>query len=386
MYTLGRRNFLKNTAFIAPILALFPSALQAATVKHLRIGFIGAGEWGRQYLSAALQHRQLEIRAVCDMAPGALSICRPLLQGGTLLYPDIYNDYKQVLGRKDIDAVIIAAPWDTHYGIAKAAMLAGKHVACGTVMGSTVAEHEDIVRTSELTGRQYFTLDEHSYRHDLSAISNMVKQGLFGTLKTVQAGAHYETLTASAITGPSLPYPVFPAAAIAGMLGVHEGNRYMSVEVCRQETQCIIGKQHPVTGKLLKKFVKAEIDMVCLTTLQQQKVYLQMGTGKTSPVSTGYRVNGTAAQWMDATQSIHIAAQGSPNFVWEADAPYLQQYGKREHDNDGVACALHDFVKALGTPEFKTVYAAAANSLIGPLAARSKASGGQPVMFPDRLA
>jgi hypothetical protein len=391
MHVSGRRHFLKNAAILAPVLTLLPTSLSAITSTRLRIGFIGAGPWGRQYLHWALQHRQLDVRAVCESNTAALQACKPLLNG-TAYTPDACNDYQELLSRKDLDAVIIAAPWDQHYTIAKAALMAGKHVACGPVMGTTVEEHEDIIRTSERTNRQYFTLDEHSYRPDLMAISNMAEKGLFGTPESIHAGAHYQTLTPAHTTNP-LPYPVFPAAAIAGILGMRKGNKYVSLQVQPQQTEYVINKLHPKTGQQRMYIMRAQLDLICLTTAQQQTVYLQSHAGETQPLSTGFRVKGSNGHWMDVARAIHIKGQSPENFMWEPVKPYLEQYDdpqwnesskvyKQTRVPDGCAYALNDFVQLLQQQTYRSVYNAATNSVIGTLAAISKANGGAPVTVP----
>lgn len=392
MHVPGRRHFLKNAAILAPVLTLLPTSLSAITSSRLRIGVIGAGPWGRQYLQWALQHRQLDVRAICESNTAVLQAVKPLLNGTAYTQPDVCNDYQQLLSRKDLDAVIIATPWDQHYTIAKAALLAGKHVACGPVMGVTVQEHEDIIRTSERTNRQYFTLDEHNYRPDLMAVSNMAEQGLFGKLETIHAGAYYQTLTPAHTTNP-LPYPVFPAAAIAGILGMHKGNQYQSLQVLPQQTEYVVSRLHPKTAQQRIYLMRAQLDLICLTTAQQQTVYLQSHTGTAQPLSTGFRLKGSNGHWMDVARAIHIQGQSPEDFMWEPVKPYLEQYDAPQWNEsrnaykqapvpDGCAHALNDFVQLLQQQSYRSVYDAATNSVIGTLAAISKANGGAPVAVP----
>jgi hypothetical protein len=192
-----------------------------------------------------------------------------------------------------------------------------------------------------------------------------------------------------------LPYPVFPAAVVAGILGMHKGNRYISLQVQRRETQYIAKRQRPGAGKAPVYMMRTQLlNMICLTTEQQQTVYLQTHAGEKQPISTGFRVSGTNGHWMDVTRSIHISGQSPANNLWEPAAPYLQQYDdpqRNETDsayrnppasNDTRACALHDFVRLLQQPAGKTcnsVYAAATNSVIGVLAANAKDGAVVPV-------
>jgi hypothetical protein len=371
----SRRHFLKNAAILAPVLTFLPSYLSAGTGSRLRIAFIGIGPWGQLYLSHALQHRDLDVRAICDNNPVAVRTGLELFNKAGYSRPDVYTDgYKTLLERKDIDAVLIAAPWHQHYEIAKAAMLAGKHVACGTIMGTTVEEHWDIVRTSEQTGCQYFTLDEHNYRSDLIVAANMVKQGVFGTVETVRAGAnHYQ------LNGERIPYPVYPAAAVAQITG----NAFVSLRTTKERQQYVVKRPHPKTGLF---FTSGTLETITLTTAEGQTVQLQSGAGD---LSTGFHVKGSKGSWMDVAKSIY--KKDAVNHVWEADKSYLQEYTiavrnerfKRSPENDNVALALQDFISGVQQSSTNSVYAAATNSIIGPLAVLSAKRGGTNIDFPD---
>lgn len=363
MHKPSRRHFLKNAAILAPVLSFLPTSLLAGTGSRLRFAFIGAGPWGQQYLKHALQHKQLDVRAICDSNATAIKESLQLFS----YTPDVYDSYTTLLERKDIDAVLIAAPWHLHYEIAKAAMLAGKHVACGTVMGTTVAEHLDIVRISKKTGCHYFTLDESSYRRDLMAVSNMAEQGVFGRLETVKAGASHHELN----TLRDAAYPVYPAAAVARLL---DRPTYVSIRAEEQQQQYVISKPN----KLL--FNIGMTETITLTTAKGQTVQLQSGVGKTQALSIGFHIQGTEGSWMDVTSSIYIKGKSSPKQIWDADKPYLQQYDHPEW-TDPFAMALQAFLTELKQPT-GSVYAAAANSVIAPLAALS-AKRGTAVDFPD---
>jgi len=380
MHTTSRRHFLKNAAILSPVLTFLPSYLTAGTGSRLRTGFIGLGPWGQQYLANALQHRDIDVRAICDTDPAAIRQSLQLFNEAGYSRPEVYKDsYSDLLSRKDIDAIIIAAPWQQHYEIAKAAMLAGKHAACGAIMGSTLEEHKDIVRISEQTGRQYFTLEEDSYRADLQAAANMAKAGLFGELKAIRAGARPDVLPA-AHNGEVSSYPVYPALAATRMLGVGKDNPVVSLEVIRQQQSLAINKPHPKTGDHRLVFTKAEISMVRLTTKKGQTLDLQMGAGKDQPMSTGFKVTGTEGAWVDTFNSIYLKNPLTCSQLWNAGKPYIQEYAqpaelqryKRLNANSECAQALQEFINLVSQPNGElSVYAAATNSMIGPLAALS---------------
>jgi len=104
--------------------------------------------------------------------------------------PDAYQDYRKVLDRQDIDAVMIATPDHWHTKIAVEAMLAGKDVYCEKPLTLTIDEGKLIERVVKETGRvfQVGTMQRtESNQRFLKAIA-LIKQGRIGTVKKVTCG------------------------------------------------------------------------------------------------------------------------------------------------------------------------------------------------------
>jgi len=104
--------------------------------------------------------------------------------------PDAYKDYRSVLDRKDIDAVMIATPDHWHTKIAIEAMLAGKDVYCEKPLTLTIAEGKLIEKFVKQTGRvfQVGTMQRtESDMRFLLAIA-LIKAGRIGTVQRVTCG------------------------------------------------------------------------------------------------------------------------------------------------------------------------------------------------------
>jgi len=104
--------------------------------------------------------------------------------------PDSYKDYRKVLDRNDIDAVMIATPDHWHTKIAIEAMLAGKDVYCEKPLTLTIAEGKLIEKVVKKTGRvfQVGTMQRtESEQRFLQAIA-LVTHGRIGTVKKVTCG------------------------------------------------------------------------------------------------------------------------------------------------------------------------------------------------------
>jgi predicted dehydrogenase len=118
--------------------------------------------------------------------------------------PDGYADYRKVLDRKDIDAVMIATPDHWHTKIAVEAMLAGKDVYCEKPLTLTIAEGKLIEKVVKDTGRvfQVGTMQRtESGKRFLQAVA-LVKSGRIGEIKKVTCGIGG--------FGPSPKIPVAP--------------------------------------------------------------------------------------------------------------------------------------------------------------------------------
>jgi predicted dehydrogenase len=109
MAKLTRRHFTK-----AATLAGVGTALAATRVfganERIRLGFIGLGNRGDQVLDGFLEHKDCEVVAVCDIHQPYVDFAAKKIGGK----PAQFRDYRQLLARKDVDAVVIATPDHWH--------------------------------------------------------------------------------------------------------------------------------------------------------------------------------------------------------------------------------------------------------------------------------
>jgi predicted dehydrogenase len=121
-----RRDF--HTATLAAAVSTVATAASAKRVlganDRIRLGFIGLGNRGDQVLSAFLEQPDIEVAGVCDL----YQPYREYAAGRIENHPDQYSDYRKVLDRNDIDAVVIATPDHWHALQAIHACQSGKDV------------------------------------------------------------------------------------------------------------------------------------------------------------------------------------------------------------------------------------------------------------------
>jgi len=170
---LGRRQFLTSAASIPFSLALRQSLAQekgasAPASERIRLGFIGTGGMGTGLLNIFKKFPDIEIAAIADVYKAHAG--KAAEQSGQK--PELYSDFRKVLDRKDIDAVVVATPdhWHAHASIM--AMQAGKDIYCekplshsigeGKAMVAAAAKHKRVTQMGNLihAGENYHRMVE----------------------------------------------------------------------------------------------------------------------------------------------------------------------------------------------------------------------------------
>jgi predicted dehydrogenase len=157
---LNRRNFLKvagtataATALGSKIYALSP--LEAAPFTplaandHIQIALIGAGGQGQYDTRTAVQVPGVKLVAVADCYDGRLAHSKEIW--GDYIFTT--RDYKEILSRPDIDAVIIGTPDHWHKQVAVDAMRAGKDVYCEKPMIHVYSDGPEMIEAARSTNR-----------------------------------------------------------------------------------------------------------------------------------------------------------------------------------------------------------------------------------------
>jgi predicted dehydrogenase len=134
--------------------------------------------------------RFADFAALADVDANVLGATAEKLRKKQKKAPDTYSDYRKVLDRKDIDAVMIATPDHWHTKVAVEAMLAGKDVYCEKPLTLTIAEGKLIEKMVKKTGRvfQVGTMQRtESGQRFLLAVA-LVHAGRIGTVKKITCG------------------------------------------------------------------------------------------------------------------------------------------------------------------------------------------------------
>ena len=125
----------------------------------VKIGIIGCGHWGPNFIRNFGQLNQAEVKTICDLDEAKLKHL-------SASYPEIKTegDYQRILDDREIDAVVIATPSSTHYDIAKAALAKDKHVLVEKPITSEPEQAQELISSSAKGARVLMV--GHTFLHN----------------------------------------------------------------------------------------------------------------------------------------------------------------------------------------------------------------------------
>jgi predicted dehydrogenase len=184
-----RRHFLQATAVTGIIAgasnteALPESAQTLSANDKIRIATIGFGGMGSGDTRFALNIPGVELAAVCDIYDGRLIRARELY--GDRIFTS--RDYRQILERKDIDAVIVATPDHWHARICIDALNAGKHVYCEKPMVKMISEGKTVIDAQQRSGKVFQVGSQYVSSLVYQKARDLIKAGALGEINMVEA-------------------------------------------------------------------------------------------------------------------------------------------------------------------------------------------------------
>ena len=189
----SRRKFLKSFAASTAAVAVGSNLLAAEESRsvfqwlnrtpgsandNINIALIGAGGMGVQDAITALQVPGIKLVAVADLYDGRLA------ESKTRWGKDIFTtrNYKEILNRKDVDAVIVATPDHWHQQISIDAMKAGKHVYCEKPMVHSIGEGPAVIKAQKETGKVFQVGSQGVSSLGNEKAKELLKDGAIGEL------------------------------------------------------------------------------------------------------------------------------------------------------------------------------------------------------------
>ena len=435
----SRRKFIQQTT-MAGAAATMPGILSAKRQPRkpeanskLNIGIIGSGLRGQSHIDLLLRRMDCEVTCIAEPDQVMLAATRKIFDELGGKWPVIYDqgphDYVRMLDKENLDAVIIATPWEWHTQMAVAAMKAGVFTGMEVGGAFSIEECWDLVHAHESTGTPFYFLENVCFRRDVMAVLNMVKQNMFGELIHLECGYQHDLRgvkfndgvtpynsgveygekgfseakwrTWHSIYRNGDLYPTHGIGPVAQWINLNRGNRMESLVSMASKSRGLHEYilHHPKGGP---DHPNAQIDFRLgdkVTTMIKcsngETIVLHHDTSLPRPYSLGFRVQGTKGLWMDVNAKIHIEGK-SESHRWEEAATYLKTYDDpmwqaHEQDAEGAGHGGMDwflvdsFVQCVKREQVVPfdVYDAASWMAITPLSEASIAQVSMPQGFPD---
>ena len=201
----SRRQFLARTAGAMGAFAAAPHLLTSRALgaegaappsERLTMGFIGIGNMGGGHLGDVAHNAGVQIVAISDVKAGVAADGKRRVEEtyaqsrgkGNYKGVDLYHDFRELLARPDIDAVLIATPDHWHATCAVLAARAGKDMYSEKPLSLTIREAEQMVEAVRRYGRVFQTGSQQRSEGNFRVACELVRNGYIGELKKVNVG------------------------------------------------------------------------------------------------------------------------------------------------------------------------------------------------------
>ncbi len=175
-----------------PYILTSVSSGEFAPSEQITLGFIGVGKQGTGLLWGFLNQPGCRVVAVCDVDKQKMKAAQDIVDNIPLdvkvkrLMCAGYSDFREVLARKDIDAVVIATPDHWHSVISIEACKSGKDVYCEKPLAMSVVEVREVVKAARRSGCVFQTGSMQRSDFKFHQACELVRNGYIGQLKNVR--------------------------------------------------------------------------------------------------------------------------------------------------------------------------------------------------------
>ncbi len=200
----GRRKFIKESATLFAGITILPRFVlggkRADGSKYIppsdiiSLGFIGCGKQSRSLANSFIPTNQIRIAGLSEVYKDKSllllntikNIYEKNKQAGTYNDIPVYNDFRELLAMKDVDAVVIATPDHWHAAIAVRAAEAGKDIYCEKPMSLTVKEGRAMVKATRKHNRVFQTGNMQRSWPEFRQAVELVRNGYIGEIKNIK--------------------------------------------------------------------------------------------------------------------------------------------------------------------------------------------------------
>jgi len=168
----------------------------------VRIGVVGLGYWGPNIARNVAECPRAELSWVCDHKPEALRLAARRYSSTSTT-----TSFEEMLDDPELDAVAIATPVSTHYGLARAALDAGKHILVEKPLAASFVQAQDLVVRAERAGLVLLPGHTFLYSPPVTKIKELLDSDAIGeiyfiSISRVNLGLHQPDVSVVWDLGP----------------------------------------------------------------------------------------------------------------------------------------------------------------------------------------
>lgn len=413
--------------------------LRAPKMEKVRWAFIGLGARGGGHLSTVLQIPGTEVTALCDNHAPTLKRALDKVKAKTGKEVPVYgmdgdkDAWKKMLERDDIDAVIIATPWELHTPNAIETMKSGKHAFIEVPAALTVEECWQLVDVSEQTQKHCMMMENVNYGREELMLLNMCRQGLFGELLHGEAAYIHELRgqmfevehgtgswrTYHYANDQGNLYPTHGLGPVAHYMDVNFGDYFdhiVSMSTPARGRELFAKAKFPADHKWnkIEKWKCGDLSTSLIKLMSGKTIMVQWDETSPRPYSRHNYVQGTkgafggfpdriavdydVSELPEPVQAAYKDKKRTNYHEWDSNlAPWYAAYDHPLWKKVGDIAQKHgghggmDYIMIYrmnecllnGEPMDQSVYDAALWSVVTPLSRASVEAGSAPQKFPD---
>src|SRR3954468_13735979 len=145
--------------------------------SRVNVGLVGLGYWGPNLLRGLFELPDVEVSYICDLDPERL-------ERFSRRYPSARptRDFDNLLTDPSVDAIVIATPVFTHFGLASRALQAGKHVFVEKPLASTSAEAGELLELADSMDRVIMCGHTFLYSPAVREVKRIIQSGELGEI------------------------------------------------------------------------------------------------------------------------------------------------------------------------------------------------------------
>lgn len=292
-------------------------------MRDINVAVVGIGARGHGNLKTILNIEGVKVKAVCDIYEDRCQDAVDIVKEKGQPAPFTSLDYKDVITRDDVEAVLIFTNWEVHIKIAIDSMRAGKAVGMEVGGATSLDECFELVKCYEETKMPIMLLENCCYGKDELLVRNIARDGLFGEIAHCH-GAYGHDLRVEITEGKEKRhyrldhytrrncenYPTHELGPIAKILDINRGNRMVKMVSFASKAvglkSFVEERKDTIVNKDLigRVFNQGDVINTLITCANGETISLKLDTTLPRSYSREFTVRGTKGCYEQNTNTL----------------------------------------------------------------------------------